>query len=143
MMKSIVLLSACVGVAFGVVGCEEKTTPPTAPGAKAPAGDKEQIGAATTALKDKAVATAQSTFDSTKKMMDDLTAKAATVPAAAKPAFDSAVATAKEKLSAAEKLLGDLKNSTSESWSKLSDEFTKAAGAASDAIKSAMNSIPK
>jgi hypothetical protein len=89
-MKNLLAISMCAAAAFLVAGCEEKSPTAPAPTAAPKTGGAVKGAAeAATAMKDKAVATAQSAYDSAKKTMDDLTAKAATVPAAAKPTVDA------------------------------------------------------
>jgi hypothetical protein len=140
-MKSLFAVPLCAA-ALLLTGCEEKSPTGNAVNNAAKQAGAAATGAAT-ALKDTALATAQSAFDGSKKTLDDLIAKAGKVPESAKPAVDAALATAKEKFAAAEKLFNEFKASPSDGWQKLSDEFTKAIGAANDAIKAALDKIPK
>ena len=67
-MKNLLAISMCAAAAFLVAGCEEKSPTPPAPAAPKTGGAVQGAAETATAMKDKAVATAQSAYDSAKPL---------------------------------------------------------------------------
>lgn len=134
-MKAFGLVAAaCVAMAIGVVGCEEKkpTTPTSGGTAPKGIGDSikdaaknagETIDKAATQAKDKAVAAAEDLYNSTKSEFDALASKVSSSNSPQKPMWQTAVDSVKSHFNDAEKKLGELKADNSD-WQKISGELS-------------------
>jgi gas vesicle protein len=134
------IASSVAALALFAVACEEKSPSSSAP---PNTGAGKGVANAVTAAKDNAVAGANTALASAKKSLDDLNAKFSSVSGDAKTSVAPLVDTAKAKFADAEKAVNDLKAATADTWKSLSEQASKAIGAASDAIKAAMDKIPK